>query len=80
MAGGLTLLLVSATMAVVEERGRGSLDILLATPIATRGIVLAKWWGAFPRAATLPWFSVAGFRDSSITLSFGLRAGLPEKR
>ena len=54
---GLPLLLVSATMAVVEERGRGSLDILLVTPVATRSIVLAKWWGAFrelPRVLVLP--------------------------
>ena len=47
VACGLPLLLLSATMAVVEERGRGTLDILLVTPIATRNIVLAKWWGAF---------------------------------
>ena len=170
---GLPLLLISATMAVVEERGRGSLDILLVTPIATRSIVLAKWWGAFrelrrvlvlpllvagveawindtwslmallvaficaaaafwtsvglalstwtarmgraspwrwlptpwsasagpcwsahsstdrsewawrlsaPSTGRLPWLPVARFRDSSMTLSFGLRAGLPEKR
>jgi ABC-type Na+ efflux pump permease subunit len=54
---GLPLLLVSATMAVVEERGRGSLDILLVTPVATRSILLAKWWGAFrqlPRVLVLP--------------------------
>ena len=48
---------MSATMAVVEERGRGSLDMLLVTPVATRSIVLAKWWGAFrelPRILALP--------------------------
>ncbi len=57
VACGLPLLLLSATMAVVEERGRGSLDILLVTPVATRSIVLAKWWGAFrelPRVLVLP--------------------------
>ena len=57
LAFGLPLLLLSATMAVVEERGRGSLDILLVTPVATRSIVLAKWWGAFrglPRVLVLP--------------------------
>ena len=47
VACGLPFLLLSATMAVVEERGRGSLDILLVTPVATQSIVLAKWWGAF---------------------------------
>ena len=174
VACGLPLLLLSATMAVVEERGRGSLHILLVTPVATRSIVLAKWWGAFrelprvlvlpllvagvdawindtwpllglarcfhlrlmprsgpvsvcaldvdraswdalppwrwlptpwsasagpcwsarssthrcewawrlsaPSTGRFPWFSVAGFQDSSITHSFGFRAGLPEKR
>ncbi len=36
---------------------RGSLDILLATPISTRDIVLAKWWSVFretPRLMVLP--------------------------
>src|SRR5262249_15116590 len=30
-----------------EERQRGSLDVLLATPLSTRSIVLGKWWGTF---------------------------------
>jgi ABC-type transport system involved in multi-copper enzyme maturation permease subunit len=47
VAFALPLLLLSATMSVIDERGRGSLDILLVTPVATRSIVLAKWWGAF---------------------------------
>src|SRR5262249_28844826 len=36
---------------------RGSLDVLLTTPLATDRIVLAKWWGAFrvvPALALLP--------------------------
>ena len=43
------LLMVAATSATVlaEERTRGSLDILLSTPMSTRSIVLAKWWGAY---------------------------------
>jgi ABC-type transport system involved in multi-copper enzyme maturation permease subunit len=63
---GLVLLLVSATTALVEERARGSLDVLLATPLSTRRIVLTKWWGVFRQlplllplptlvAATLTW-------------------------
>jgi ABC-type transport system involved in multi-copper enzyme maturation permease subunit len=47
VAIGLPLVLISAATSVVEERARGSLDLLLATPLATRHIVLAKWWGAF---------------------------------
>ena len=43
------LLMVAATSPTVlaEERTRGSLDILLSTPLSTRSIVLAKWWGAY---------------------------------
>jgi ABC-type transport system involved in multi-copper enzyme maturation permease subunit len=63
---GLAFLLVSATTALVEERARGSLDILLATPLSTRRIVLTKWWSVFRQlplllplptlvAATLVW-------------------------
>ena len=45
----LGLLLVSASTASVlaEERARGSLDVLLTTPISTRAILRAKWLGAF---------------------------------
>ena len=45
----LGLLLVSASTASVlaEERARGSLDVLLTTPISTRSILRAKWLGAF---------------------------------
>jgi ABC-type transport system involved in multi-copper enzyme maturation permease subunit len=54
---GLPLLLLSASTSLVEERARGSLDVLLATPVTTRSIVLAKWRGAFrdlPRILLLP--------------------------
>ena len=39
-----------------ERRPRsacGSLDVLLATPLSTRSIVLAKWWGAYRRVLVL---------------------------
>ena len=52
---GLPLLLVAATTALVEERSRRSLDVLLTTPLSTRRIVVAKWWSVFRR---LPWFLV----------------------
>jgi ABC-type transport system involved in multi-copper enzyme maturation permease subunit len=54
---GLPVLLLASVTALVEERARGSLDVLLATPLSTRSIVLAKWWGAFrelPRLLALP--------------------------
>ena len=54
---GMPLVLISAATAVVEERARGNLDVLLATPLSTRQIVLAKWWRAFrvlPQLLALP--------------------------
>jgi ABC-type transport system involved in multi-copper enzyme maturation permease subunit len=50
---GIPLLLISASMALVEERARGSLDILLTTPITSRTVVLAKWWSVFRLTAQL---------------------------
>src|SRR5262249_28570934 len=47
VAAGLLLLSVSAATSLAEERQRGSLDVLLATPLSTRSIVLGKWWGGF---------------------------------
>jgi ABC-type transport system involved in multi-copper enzyme maturation permease subunit len=44
---GLLFLSVSAATVLAEERVRGNLDILLATPLPTRSIVWGKWWGTF---------------------------------
>ncbi len=57
IAVGLLLLSVSAASALSEERDRGSLDIIMATPLPTRSIVVAKWWGTFalvPRLMIFP--------------------------
>jgi ABC-type transport system involved in multi-copper enzyme maturation permease subunit len=54
---GLLLLSVSAATSLAEERVRGSLDVLLATPLSTPAIVWGKWWGSFravPPLAILP--------------------------
>ena len=51
---GLLLLAASAGTVLSEERVRGSLDVLLATPMTTRSIVWGKWWGAFRR---VPWLA-----------------------
>jgi len=51
---GLLLLGASAGTVLSEERIRGSLDVLLATPMSTHSIVWGKWWGAFRRA---PWLA-----------------------
>ena len=54
---GLMFLSVTAPTALSEERVRGSLDVLMSTPLSTRSIVLGKWWGTFrivPLLAILP--------------------------
>jgi len=68
--GAFGLLLVSASAATVlaEERVRGSLDVLLSTPIRTRSILRGKWWGAF---RPVPWLA---FWPTCIMLAL-----LPEK-
>lgn len=47
VAAGMLLLSISAAAALAEERVRGSLDVLLATPLSTRSVVWGKWWGTF---------------------------------
>ncbi|MFI5459085.1 MAG: ABC transporter permease subunit [Isosphaerales bacterium] len=44
---GLLMLSAVAPMSMSEERQRGSLDVLAATPLSTRTIVVGKWWGTF---------------------------------
>jgi ABC-type transport system involved in multi-copper enzyme maturation permease subunit len=59
---GLLLLSVSAATSLAEERVRGSLDILMSTPLPTGQIVLGKWLGSYrvvPLLAVLPWLLVA---------------------
>src|SRR5262245_4911871 len=57
VAAGLLLLSISSATSLAEERQRGSLDVLLSTPLPTRSILLGKWWAAFrgvPPLAALP--------------------------
>ena len=54
---GFLLLSVAAATTLAEERARGSLDLLLSTPLSARQIVLGKWLGAYrmvPLLAILP--------------------------
>jgi ABC-type transport system involved in multi-copper enzyme maturation permease subunit len=54
---GLLLVSMTAPTALAEERARGSLDVLMSTPLPTDRIVLAKWWGAYrvvPALTLLP--------------------------
>ena len=64
---GLLLVSVSAAAVLAEERVRGSLDVLLVTPISTRSIVRAKWLGAFRRVPWLAfWPAVLGITYSAV--------------
>jgi ABC-type transport system involved in multi-copper enzyme maturation permease subunit len=49
----LPLLLVASTTALVEERVRGTLDVLLTTPLSSRSIVLTKWWNVYRKLPLL---------------------------
>jgi ABC-type transport system involved in multi-copper enzyme maturation permease subunit len=50
---GLLMLSATAPTALAEERVLGSLDALLATPLSTRSILVAKWWGMYRRVLVL---------------------------
>ncbi len=50
---GLLLLSVGAATSLAEERVRGSLDVLLSTPMSTRSILAGKWWGSFRRVLSV---------------------------
>jgi hypothetical protein len=52
IAFGLLILSITAPSALTEERARGSLDVLMATPLSTLSIYWGKWWGSF-RGAVL---------------------------
>ncbi len=51
---GLLILSATAPMSLSEERQRGSLDVLLATPLSTTRIVVAKWLSVF---RVVPWLA-----------------------
>jgi ABC-type transport system involved in multi-copper enzyme maturation permease subunit len=56
-AVGLLLLAATVPAALAEDRARGSLEVLLSTPISTKQIVLSKWAAYYrmvPAIALLP--------------------------
>jgi ABC-type transport system involved in multi-copper enzyme maturation permease subunit/Na+-transporting methylmalonyl-CoA/oxaloacetate decarboxylase gamma subunit len=72
---GLLLVSIHAPTALAEERARGSLDVLMTTPVRTDRIVLAKWWGTYrvvPALAFLPAIGalVVGFVEPEIPRAF----------
>ena len=50
---GMLMLSATAPTALADERVLGSLDALLATPLSTRSILAAKWWGMYRRVLVL---------------------------
>ncbi|MDR3639577.1 MAG: ABC transporter permease [Isosphaeraceae bacterium] len=50
---GMLLLSVTAATSLAEERVRGSLDVLMSTPLETHEIVLGKWLSCFRRVPAL---------------------------
>jgi ABC-type transport system involved in multi-copper enzyme maturation permease subunit len=50
---GLLILSAVAPTSMAEERQRGSLDILAATSLSTRAIVIGKWMGTFRLAVLM---------------------------
>jgi ABC-type transport system involved in multi-copper enzyme maturation permease subunit len=78
---GLLLLSLVTPTVLAEERVRGSLDVLLASPLATRRIVLAKWRGAYravPALAVLPTIGALCIAASDPRLSAGSPSGSHE--
>jgi ABC-type Na+ efflux pump permease subunit len=67
---GLLMLSATAPTALAEERVLGSLDVLLSTPLSTRAIVAAKWWGMFRRVLVLALVPLYG--------SFFIAASVPD--
>jgi ABC-type transport system involved in multi-copper enzyme maturation permease subunit len=64
---GLLLLSVMASTSLSEERARGTLDVLLTTPLPTPSVVWGKWWGTFrvvPFLAFWPTVVMAAFAYS----------------
>jgi hypothetical protein len=50
---GLLLLSVTAATSLAEERIRGGLDVVMATPLSAGQIVLGKWLGTFRKVPPL---------------------------
>jgi ABC-type Na+ efflux pump permease subunit len=63
VALGLLLISVNAATSLAEERVRGSLDVLLSTPMSTRSILAGKWWGTFRQVGPVAfWPALLGGR------------------
>jgi ABC-type transport system involved in multi-copper enzyme maturation permease subunit len=50
---GLLLLSVLSVTSLAEERARGTLDVLLTTPLTSGTILMGKWWATYRTALLL---------------------------
>ncbi|HEV3449104.1 MAG TPA: ABC transporter permease, partial [Gemmataceae bacterium] len=56
VAIGLLLLSVTSVTSLIEERDRGSLDVLLTTPLPSWHIIAAKWLASYRQVLPLAFF------------------------
>jgi ABC-type transport system involved in multi-copper enzyme maturation permease subunit len=77
---GLLMLSAIAPTSMSEERQRGSLDILAATALSTRTIVIGKWLGTFRLAALIgvaPGLIALAMATARSNTQSAMAAGLP---
>jgi ABC-type transport system involved in multi-copper enzyme maturation permease subunit len=74
VAIGFLFLSVAASTSLAEERARGSLDVLLTTPMSTLAIVWGKWRGTF--RGTILLSVLPGLLGSLIALRHGHGLGV----
>jgi ABC-type transport system involved in multi-copper enzyme maturation permease subunit len=75
VSAGLLLMSVASVTALADERVRGSLDVLLVTPLSSVDIAWGKWWGAFRR---VPWLAVLpGLLGCVLAVRGGRWGGVP---
>ncbi len=85
VAFGMLFLSATAPTALSEERVRGSLDLLMSTPLSTRTIVLGKWWAVFrvvPVLAVIPALGALMFTAAApvaMTMTPGMLAAFPNQ-
>jgi ABC-type transport system involved in multi-copper enzyme maturation permease subunit len=83
MTIGLLLLTIPSITSFSEDRARGTLAVMLTTPVSKRTIILSKWLGVFrmaPLLAILPCaligsLELADRRFGDVSLFLGLMAG-----
>ncbi len=73
LAFGFLLISILAPTALAEERVRGSLDLLMSTPLSSRTILAGKWWGTFRIVLWLTIFPLVG----AIALALAARTSTP---